>query len=193
MRTLHHAPPEPSRDQREILSFLRSVDFLEELAPESLDMLATRAEFQMFAAGEKICRQGETGDSFYIIRSGKIGVEIRDSEGEIFLRNEMAIGNYFGEMALLTGEPRSATVFAITDAELLMVDKEGLRGVMVANSEVEEVISKVLARRQLRTEKAREEAEGAKAAKGESASGQGGRLEQLSEQLLRKIQAFFSY
>jgi CRP-like cAMP-binding protein len=105
----------------------------------------------------------------------------------------MAIGNYFGEMALLTGEPRSATVYAITDAQLLTVDKEDLRDVIVAHSEVEQIISKVLAQRQLRTEKAREEAEGARAARGESGAGQSGRLEQLSEQLLRKIQAFFSY
>jgi CRP-like cAMP-binding protein len=111
----------------------------------------------------------------------------------VFLRNEMSRGNYFGEMALLTGEPRSATVYAITDAELLTVEKEGLRAVMVANASVEEVISRVLARRQLRTEKAREEAEGTRVSKEESAAGPAGRLEQISEQLLRKIQAFFSY
>lgn len=193
LRTLVHAPPEDVEDKKQILSFLRSVDFLEALGPDSLEMLANRAKFQLFAAGEKICRQGEAGDSFYIIREGRIGVEIRDAQGEVFLRNEMARGNYFGEMALLTGEPRSATVFAASDSELLTVDKEDLRDVIVANSEVEKIISKVLAQRQLRTEKAREEAEGARAAKGESSAAAGNRLEQLSEQLLRKIQAFFSY
>jgi CRP-like cAMP-binding protein len=193
IRTLVHAPPEDAQDRQQVLSFLSSVDFLEALGPESLEILGKRAQFQVFAAGEKICRQGETGDSFYIIRTGRVGVEVRDGQGEVFLRNEMAIGNYFGEMALLTGEPRSATVYALTDAELLTVDKEDLRDVIVANSQVEGIISKVLAQRQLRTEKAREEAEGARVAKGESAAGSGGRLEQLSEQLLRKIQAFFSY
>ena len=177
----------------DVLPFLSSVDFLEALGPEVLGTLARRAKFQLFAAGEKICRQGDSGDSFYIIRSGSIGVEVRGSDGEVFLRNEMSPGNYFGEMALLTGEPRSATVYAVSDAELLTVDKEGLRDVIVANREVEEIISKVLARRQLRTEKAREEAEGARVSREASDSGAGRRLEQLSEQLLRRIQAFFSY
>jgi small-conductance mechanosensitive channel/CRP-like cAMP-binding protein len=193
IRTLVHAPPDNAQDKKQVISFLASVDFLEALGQESLEILGKRAQFQVFAAGEKICRQGESGDSFYIIRAGRVGVEVRDAQGEVFLRNEMALGNYFGEMALLTGEPRSATVYAITDAELLTVDKEDLRDVIVANREVEEIISKVLAQRQLRTEKAREEAEGARAVKGEDSAGAGGRLEQLSEQLLRKIQAFFSY
>lgn len=177
----------------QVLPFLSHVDFLEALGPESLEILARSARFRLFAAGEKVCRQGDSGDSFYIIRSGRVGVEIRDAQGEVFLRHEMSKGNYFGEMALLTGEPRSATVYAITDSELLMVEKEGLRDVMVANAQVEEVISKVLARRQLRTEKAREEAEGTRVSKEEHAAGPAGRLEQISEQLLRKIQAFFSY
>ncbi len=197
-RTIVYAPSAQeyvygNESDPQVLPFLSSVDFLEALGSEALELLSRGARFRLFAAGEKICRQGESGDSFYIIRSGRVGVEVRDAEGEVFLRNEMAIGNYFGEMALLTGEPRSATVYAMTDAELLMVDKEGLRDVIVSHPEVEQVISKVLARRQLRTEKAREEAEGAKAAKGENSTGAGGRLEQLSEQLLRKIQAFFSY
>ena len=105
----------------------------------------------------------------------------------------MVVGNYFGEMALLTGEPRSATVFAVTDAELLMVDKEGLRDVLTANPELEQVVSKALAHRQLRTEKAREEAEGVKGVKDDGSVEHSGRLEQLSEQLLKRIQAFFSY
>ncbi len=179
--------------REDVLPFLSSVDFLEALGSEVLAALSKRAKFQLFAKGEKVCRQGDTGDTFYIIRSGRVGVEVRDADGEIFLRNEMASGNYFGEMALLTGEPRSATVYALIDSELLSVDKEDLRGVIVANHEVEEIISKVLARRQLRTEKAREEAEGARAAREPSESGGGHRLEQLSEQLLRRIQAFFSY
>ena len=179
--------------REDVLPFLSSVDFLEALGPEVLQALSRRAKFQLFAEGEKICRQGDSGGAFYIIRSGRVGVEVCDSDGEVFLRNELASGNYFGEMALLTGEPRSATVTALVDSELLSVEKEDLREVIVANREVEEVISRVLARRQLRTEKAREEAQGARAAREISDAGAGHRLEQLSEQLLRRIQAFFSY
>lgn len=194
IRTLVQEPAAETPDKEQVLAFLASVDFLEALGEEKLSLLAERARFQLFAAGEKICCQGEPGDSFYIIKSGNVGVEVRDAQGEVFLQAEMAIGNYFGEMALLTGEPRSATVLAHSDAELLTVAKEDLRDVIVAHPEVEKIISKVLAQRQLRTEKAREEAEEEKAAKdGSSDAASGRRLEQLSEQLLRKIQTFFSY
>ncbi len=194
IRTLIQAPPdETDTDQEKVLSFLSGVDFLEALGSESLQILSRKARFQLFARGEKICRQGESGDSFYIIRSGRVGVEVRDDLGQVFLNSEMGVGNYFGEMALLTGEPRSATVFASTDVDLLTVEKEDLRGVIVSNPAVEEIISKVLAQRHLRTEKAREEAEEMRVSKSAPGAASGGRLEQLSEQLLRKIQAFFSY
>src|SRR5687768_7344505 len=81
-RTLITAPPEQSESQEQIVSFLNHVDFLEALGPEILEVLARGAQFQLFAAGEKICRQGETGNSFYIIRRGRVGVEVRDAEGE---------------------------------------------------------------------------------------------------------------
>lgn len=182
----HEADPQ-------VLPFLSDVDFLRALGTESLELLAQRARFRLYAAGERICRQGDSGDSFYIIRSGRLCVEVSDGDGNVFLRKDMVVGNYFGEMALLTGEPRSATVFAVTDAELLMVDKEGLRDVLTANPELEQVVSKALAHRQLRTEKAREEAEGVKGVKDDGSVEHSGRLEQLSEQLLKRIQAFFSY
>ena len=194
IRTLIQETPEPDATKLEIEKFLATVDFLEALGEEHLSVLADRARFQLFAAGEKICVQGEPGDSFYVIRSGKVGVEVRDASGEVFLSSEIAVGNYFGEMALLTGEPRSATVFAVSDSELLTVGKDDLRDLIVAHPDVEQVICKVLAQRQLRTERAREEAEEERASRGPKGDASGGhRLEQLSEQLLRKIQTFFSY
>ncbi len=193
IRSLVQAREEPETDRGEIFTFLSTVDFLEALGPEVLERLAERARFLLFSGGEKICRQGEPGDSFYVIRRGQVGVEVRDADGEVFLSSEMAVGNYFGEMALLTGEPRSATVFAKSDAELLTVSKEDLRELIVANPEVERIVSKVLAQRQLRTERAREEAAEERTSKSRKDAESGRRLEQLSEQLLRKIQAFFSY
>lgn len=194
IRTLIQEPPKQKKNVEEMLGFLKTVDFLEALGEDHLEALARDARFQLFAAGEKICVQGQPGDSFYIIRSGQVKVTVKDDQGEEILNFDMAVGNYFGEMALLTGEPRSATVSAVTDAELLTVSKDDLRGVIVANPEVERIISKVLAQRQLRTEQAQQEAEEERATRGGRSEKQAGRsLEQLSEQLLRKIQAFFSY
>lgn len=194
IRTLVTQPKVEERNVEQVLSFLATVDFLEAMGKESLEVLAERARFQLFARGEKICVQGQPGDCFYVIRSGQVKVAVTDDQDEVILEFEMATGNYFGEMALLTGEPRSATVSAATDAELLTVSKEDLREVIVSNPAVEKIISNVLAQRQLRTEQAREEAEEERAARGSGNQDKGGRtLEQLSDQLLRKIQAFFSY
>ncbi|MCE7875003.1 cyclic nucleotide-binding domain-containing protein, partial [bacterium CPR1] len=111
-----------------------------------------------------------------------------------FLSIEMLAGQYFGEMALLTGEPRSATVEATEDSELLMLDKEDLRTIMRDNPQVATVISQVLAQRQLRTEKAREELEEERARSQEvEKSTVSQRLDVLSEQFMRKIRDFFSY
>ncbi|MCA9793165.1 MAG: mechanosensitive ion channel family protein [Candidatus Eremiobacteraeota bacterium] len=189
--------PQVSQDELldEVRGFLQTVDFLNALDEEALNTLSHRARFQLFAGGEKICVQGQTGDSFYIIKSGKVQVAAADEDtGEVFLCAEIAPGNYFGEMALLTGEPRSATVTALVDSELLTLSKDDLRSIIVGNSEVEKIISNVLAQRQLRTAKAKEEAEEERMARANaSGRGQGARLDQLSEQFLRKIQEFFSY
>ncbi len=194
IRTIIQEPTQEKKNVEETLGFLKTVDFLEALGEEHLEVLAREARFQLFAAGEKVCVQGEPGDCFYIIRSGQVEVAVKDDQGETILNFEMAVGNYFGEMALLTGEPRSATVSAASDSELLTVSKEDLRGVIVANPEVEKIISNVLAQRQLRTEQAQQEAEEERATRDGGSEKESSRsLEQLSEQLLRKIQAFFSY
>lgn len=177
-----------------VLPFLKSVDFLEALGSDALELLSVSSKFRLYAAGEHVCCQGEAGNSFYIIRRGRVQVGVRDVEGEVILEFEMTAGNYFGEMALLTGEPRSATVTAVVDTELLTVAKEGLREVIVSNPEVEKIISKVLAQRQLRTEQAQQEAQEERASRGVDESVVSARnLEQLSEQLLQRIQAFFKY
>ena len=194
IRTLIQAPAREASGVESVLGFLSTVDFLQVVGRENLEVLAQRARFQLYAKGERVCVQGEPGECFYIIRSGSVQVEVCDSEGQSVLSFEMLSGNYFGEMALLTGEPRSATVSALVDIELLSLSKEDLREILVAHPEVESAISKVLAERQLRTDRAREEAEGGAGASAAADADVGaGRLEQLSEQLLDRIHSFFSY
>jgi CRP-like cAMP-binding protein len=195
MRNLIQVPPEERQDlSGEVRALLDKVDFLHAFQDEELDILARRIRYQLYARGEKICLQGEPGDSFYIIKSGRLRVSAKNPRGEVFLSIEMLPGQYFGEMALLTGEPRSATVEATEDSELLMLDKEDLRMIMRDNPQVATVISQVLAQRQLRTEKAREELEEERARSQEvEKSTVSQRLDVLSEQFMRKIRDFFSY
>lgn len=195
MRNIIQLPPEQHQDlSSEVRDLLDKVDFLHAFQEEELKILARRIRYQLYARGEKICQQGEPGDSFYIIKSGRLRVSAKNPRGEVFLSIELQGGQYFGEMALLTGEPRSATVEATEDSELLMLDKEDLRMIMRDNPQVATVISQVLAQRQLRTERAREELEEERARSLEAETKTvTQRLDVLSEQFMRKIRDFFSY
>lgn len=187
------APAEDAGGETEIRKLLESVDFFSVLEPADVASLAHRARFVIYAAGEKVFVQGQEGDSFYIIHSGTLEVQATDADGHVFLSAQMGSGKYFGEMALLTGEPRSATITALSDAQLFRLAKEDLRGVLRDNPQVEGMISEVLARRKLRTAQALQEAEEGKSLRASEVADQGDRIEQLAQQFLSKIRGFFSY
>ncbi len=196
IRTVVQPPVSQSVDrEKSVRLLLERVDFLRALTPSEQQILVERTRLLLYAPGEKVFSQGDPGESFYLIKSGRLRVTVCSQEGECFLTKDMAPGEFFGEMALLTGEPRSATVEALTDAELLILDKSALRELLVANPNVDRLISEVLARRQLRTEQAREELETEKArTAAERRAGSPGQVfELLSEQFLKKIRDFFSY
>ena len=108
------------------LERLKSVPFFAALPDDLLLPLAGGAVAREFGAGERIVRQGETGDSCYVVDRGRAAVLVADGTGE----RPVAVlepGSLFGEMSLLTGEPRSATVRAQGDVRLLMLAAPALR------------------------------------------------------------------
>jgi len=179
----------------EVRTMIEKVDFLSSLRKEDLTFLSARVRYLLFAKSEAVFRQGEQGNSFYIIKSGRLLVTARNQQNEVFLTAEMHSGQYFGEMALLTGEPRSATVEALEDSELIVLEKEDLRSIIFDNPQAEEIISRVLAMRQMRTLKAQQESEEEKSCADEKAEARsfGERLDRISEQFLKKMREFFSY
>lgn len=80
---------------------------------------------ETFAAGETIIKQGESGDSAYVITGGECDVYLEYPEGAVFVRT-MRADEVFGEMAVLTGRPRSATVTARTDVQVNVITKGSL-------------------------------------------------------------------
>jgi CRP-like cAMP-binding protein len=117
--------PRAEAFEREIITELRRVDFLHDLRDAELQLLLQGVTLLKFGAGETIVREGAVGDSLYIIRSGEVEVVARAKGAqEIHIRN-LERPAFFGEMALMTGEPRNATVRAHTDAELLQLSREG--------------------------------------------------------------------
>ena len=109
--------------QRALNSHLRSVPVLAPLTPDFVDHLRDRVELLRFAPGQVICNQGEPADSFYLVRLGFVKVSQQRPGGELVLAY-LARGSYFGEMALLTGTPRTATCSALDHVEVVRVSGE---------------------------------------------------------------------
>jgi CRP-like cAMP-binding protein len=95
-----------------------------QLPQEKWDELTQAVEKQIALAHTVIFRQGDPGDRFYIIQSGKVRVYRADSGGLETELSELGAGESFGEMALLTGEARSANVEAIEETRLMVLSKE---------------------------------------------------------------------
>src|SRR5262249_18657823 len=95
-----------------------------------------------------LIRQGEVGDKFYLIRRGQCEVSIADGASQRVV-NTLAEGDFFGEMALLTGTPRSATVVTTDETEVYTLGKEDFAAAVAASASFKEQLLKVFFQRQL--------------------------------------------
>ena len=112
--------------QRALDSHLRGVPVLANLTPDFIDHLRDRVELLRFNPGQVICRQDEAADSFYLVRIGFVKVSEARPGGELVLAY-LARGGYFGEIALLTGSPRTATCIALDHVEVVRIAAEDFR------------------------------------------------------------------
>jgi CRP-like cAMP-binding protein len=132
-----------------IAGLLGGVEFLEALTSEQLDRLASQARIVPYPVGGAVVRQGDEGDSLFLVAEGRVEVSVHPPGGGPERRlATLGPGDYFGEMSLLTGAPRSATIRAVEETGLVVLHKEALRPLLVADPTVLERLSKTLARRQ---------------------------------------------
>jgi sigma-B regulation protein RsbU (phosphoserine phosphatase) len=96
----------------------------EGLEEDTLQQLWLVAEKQQFMAGEIICKQGEIGNTFYVIREGNVAVTQELEDGQQRLLNVLGPRRYFGEMALIDNTPRMATCTALTNVVVLVINDE---------------------------------------------------------------------
>lgn len=127
---------------------LSRVDVFRALDAAKIDRLARRLRLLVFGPGEVILRQGDPGDSLFVIRSGEVAVrlEVPGRQRDI---TTLSAGQFFGEMSLMTGESRAATIVARTHVECYVVSKDVFQEILEANPELAEAISQVLAHRQV--------------------------------------------
>ena len=102
---------------------------LGQLPQEKWDELARAVEDLVVAPGTVIFRQGDPGDKFYLIRTGRVRVFREDASLETEL-SVLQAGDDFGEMALFMDEPRSATVAALEETRLMVLSKEQFQSIL---------------------------------------------------------------
>jgi small-conductance mechanosensitive channel/CRP-like cAMP-binding protein len=132
---------------------LRGVDFLAALTSEEVERLAAGARLAPYPAGMTVVRQGDAGDSLFVIASGRVEVSAHSvvGRGDRMLAT-LGAGDYFGEMSLLTGAPRSATCRSLEDAELLILTADALRPLLTHDPAAAERLSQAMARRKAHDE-----------------------------------------
>ena len=122
--------------------FLRNIQLFSGMPPSELSHLAGIAEEYVFSVGDTIITEGEHGDSLFLIVEGTVRVHRGDTD-----LAELGPEDYFGEMSILDGEPRSASVTANTDCLLLCIDQAGFQAILSRHFEVALTIIKTLTHR----------------------------------------------
>jgi len=115
-------------DQLRICEFLKTVDLFKSLTPIELTNVAEKVTKRQFVAGDVIIRHGEAGEDFFLISEGTVEVM---REGHDVAR--LGAGDFFGEAALITGEPRNATVVANDNLETYVLGKTEFRAAIEAS------------------------------------------------------------
>jgi Cyclic nucleotide-binding domain len=126
------------------LVFLKSVPLFSEMTLDNLMAVDTAMTRETYLPEERVVNEGEVGDKLYIVFSGEVAVHKRISASEQRELARLKSGQLFGEMALFDDEPRSATVVAVTDVELLALDGAHFRSLAFQRPEIPMQVCKVL-------------------------------------------------
>jgi uncharacterized membrane protein len=108
------------------IELLAGIEFFDMLDEDDRAALASVIDYEKLDAGQTLFQAGQPGESLFIVRSGEIELYIKDTTGQKIVLNIVRTGEMFGELSLLDSGPRSATAIALTEAELLVLDRDDL-------------------------------------------------------------------
>jgi len=131
-------------------SVIESVEIFAPLSADEKHAVVRSAVRSVFAPGELILRRGEAGDSMFVLYRGNVEVRLPSRDGNVQQVAELKPGSFFGEMALLTGEPRNADVVTLSEVETLEIRKAVLQEILDNNEELAGALSRIIAERQMR-------------------------------------------
>jgi CRP-like cAMP-binding protein len=131
-------------DDRELL---RTVPIFSELSDADIASLARLSSRRHYPKDTVVFFENEEGDFFFSIVGGRIKVTILGDDGREVILSILGPGDFFGEMALLDNEPRSATAIAVEDSELLSLHRHDFQSVLADNRSIMSALIKILASR----------------------------------------------
>jgi type IV pilus assembly protein PilB len=132
----------------QLVHFLKNVKLFAELSPDSLAKLGTCLKTAEFPPTEVIVREGAPGVSMYLIKSGLVEVRKKDpATGIDFLVAQLSEGAAVGEMSLLTGKPRSATVTTVQTTVVFTLTRADFRNLLTQHPEISLGLARILAER----------------------------------------------
>ncbi len=105
-------------------SILNEVEHLRELKPNERTALAEKIDLLRYSPGENVFQFGDPGNAMYIVRSGEVEIFVKNDQGEKIVLETSRPGDIFGEISLLDGGSRTAWVVALSEAEVLRLDRE---------------------------------------------------------------------
>lgn len=153
------APSTLNHDGQSVIRELRRVYLLNALSDEELRILLPSVRVSQFGRGEILIREGEQGECFYVLRRGAVDIVAKDADGhsEKYIKriDDTSPDHFFGEIALLTGEPRNATIRASSDVEVFEIGRDGFTSLFRAKPEAGATLAEVAARRAAETEQLR--------------------------------------
>lgn len=142
---------EEAVQQRELLrriKTLKRVELFAQMTDEELRKLAVRLKYAPFAKGNVIAKQGTPAQHWlFVIINGEAEVYLEAANGKKRTLNVLSKGSFFGEMSLMTGSPRAASVIAKTDVECYRLDKEAFEEIMQDRPGIAEEITHILVER----------------------------------------------
>lgn len=171
------------KQHRAHVEALRGVEFFRALSNAELESLAPHLRYAPFGAGETMTRQGAVAHWLYIMCSGRAEVRTSvDGNNEYKVLSVLEAPSFFGEMGLMTGEPRQASVVALTEVDCYRLEKSGFQRVLQERPEIANELSTLLAHRKVELIAARD---------GLSHAQKQAQEDSERERILGRIQEFF--
>lgn len=153
MLDLRHLPPiaDESDEVRGIDPLIQRVPLFSALTAEELRHLSSQANNRLAHAGVPLLRQGDPGDSLFILREGVLEVRVAKAQQPETVVGRIKPGDFFGEMSLLLGDPRAATVVPMVDSMVMEISREAMTHLMHSRPDLASYLAEVLAERQTST------------------------------------------